>query len=111
MSETSPAVEGWTLRDAKVIQTGCNPTSGDSFAQLCAQNDARLSLLIINNSNIIGYVGFVPGSQLVTGIPIQPNGGALSFSRTEDFAMVTSAIYASNFDGTADYRIIEVVES
>lgn len=76
--------------------------------ELVLKNSNRLSLLFINNSAGVVYIGFVPEITSSYSLPLAANGGMFQMNIRDEGEAVASSIYVQ---GSADNLVCTVIET
>lgn len=85
-------------------------TIGGTAAELVNNNPMRASLLVVNMSANVMYLGLTPEVNVpVTphGIMLAPNGGSVLFQWDRDFELVTKAWYAIATGAGSEVYVLE----
>lgn len=80
---------------------------GTGASQVALNNPNRVSLLFINISADIIFIGFSPDPSSTNGILLVPNGGSFGLDITTDFQLTGYAVYAISTGAASNLLVLE----
>ena len=107
MTTTAQIIAGFYNLEGITTESALNTLSvGATVSQVAINDPTRVSILFINISSDIIYLGYDSSVSDVAGIMLVPNGGSYSLEITSDFALTG---YATNAISTGNASALMVL--